>query len=143
MVRKWKWVKQDDGTNQRIIRSRLCVRGFKDREADTVDTYSGTTTRWSQRLVCSIAATHGWPLACVGIEKAFLQGCTYEELAKEGKARDVTFTLPKGVMPLLRKLPGLESFTPETDVLRCLKPGTGLKDAPAAFSRTLQSITRG
>ena len=46
-------------------------------------------------------------------------------------------------MPLLRQLPGYESFNPDTEVLRCLKPGTGLKDAPAAFSRKLASVTRG
>ena len=71
-----------DGKDVRTIRARLTVRGFKDRDASTLDTYSGTAQRCSQRLVVSKAARRGWDLATAGVEKAFLQGVNYEVLAK-------------------------------------------------------------
>ena len=42
-VRKWKVTKDEKGVETRVIRSRLCVRGFKDRQADHIDTYSAVS----------------------------------------------------------------------------------------------------
>ena len=134
---------QPDGSTIRYIRARLTVRGFKDRDADKVSTYAGTSTRYSQRLVASIAAIMGWDLATADISKAFLQGVSYDELAQitgEPK-RDVCFDLPKMSLPALRSLPGYQDFDPSRETLRCLKPGTGLKDAPQAFSLKLSKVT--
>ena len=130
---------------KRTIRARLTVRGFKDRDAATLSTYAGTSTRWSQRLVVSTAAVRSWPIVSVDVEKAFLQGMTYEELSRvTGEpTRDVSFTLPAGSVPALRQLPGYSNFDPLKEVLHCDKPGTGLKDAPQAFSLKLKSVTRG
>ena len=68
---------------------------------------------------------------------------TYEELAKlTGEpAREVNFYLPAYNIPQLRRLPGFESFDPVTEVLHCDKPGTGLVDAPRAFSMKLRHVT--
>ena len=44
---------------------------------------------------------------------------------------------------MLKTLPGFEDFDPTREVLRCLKPGTGLKDAPQAFSMKLKRVTIG
>ena len=50
-VLKWKVV-----NGERIVQARLVVRGFKDQQAAQLSTFAGTTTRWGQRLVKSVAA---------------------------------------------------------------------------------------
>ena len=142
-VLKWKYV-EVNGKSVRTIRARLTVRGFKDRQAADLDTYSGTAQRYAQRLVVSEAVRRGWDLATADIEKAFLQGVTYDELAEltgEPK-REVNFMLPMSCVPLLRKLPGFENFDASSEVCHCDKPGTGLVDAPRAFSLKLGMVTR-
>ena len=121
---------------QRTIRARLAVRGFKDSECGDIDRYAGTSTRCSQKLIVSEAVRNGWPICSADISKAFLQGVTYEQLvAMTGEPmREVNFYLPANNIPLLRQLPGFENFNPQTEVLHCDKPGTGLVDAPRAFS---------
>ena len=80
-VDKWKWTQAADGTMVRIIRSRLTVRGFKDRHKDEVKTFTGTSTRWGQRMVNILAAQHMWKLCRADISSAFLQGMTFEEVS--------------------------------------------------------------
>ena len=131
-------------TAKRTIRARLTVRGFKDADKWDIDRYAGTSTRGSQKLIVSEAVLRGWVLCAADISKAFLQGVTYEELAKlTGEpAREVNFYLPAYNMSQLRQIPGFETFDPRTEVLHCDKPGTGLVDAPRAFSLKLQMVTR-
>jgi hypothetical protein len=57
-VLKWKWVKDETGKNNRIIRCRLALRGFKDQDADWLETCAGTAGRTSQRILTSEAANH-------------------------------------------------------------------------------------
>ena len=130
---------------RRVIRSRLTVRGFKDRDAHNLDSYAGTSQRYSQRLVCSEAAHRGWPICTTDISKAFLQGVTYEELAElTGEPiREVNFYLPAHCNDILRQVPGFEDFDEGTEILHCDKPGTGLVDAPRAFSLKLSQVTKG
>ena len=111
-VVKWKFVIDADGIRTRTIRCRLTVRGFKDIEAQGMEAFSGTCSRWGQRLITAQAALHHWPLVTADVEKAFLQGVSYEELAKETGApiREVNFELPKNSVLLLRQLPGLCRF---------------------------------
>ena len=92
----------------------------------------------------SEAVRRGWDVGTTDISKAFLQGVTYEELAQltGEKKREVNFYLPTWSIPLLRQVPGFENFDPKTEALRCDKPGTGLVDAPRAFSMKLSQITR-
>ena len=61
-VGKWKMIKAKDDPNKkvRIIRMRLTLRGFKDRDADSLQTYSGTAGQLSQRLMVSEACCRGW-----------------------------------------------------------------------------------
>ena len=131
-------------TAKKTIRARLTVRGFKDADKWDIDRYAGTSTRGSQKLIVSEAVLRGWVLCAADISKAFLQGVTYEELAKlTGEpAREVNFYLPAYNMSQLRQIPGFETFDPRTEVLHCDKPGTGLVDAPRAFSLKLQMVTR-
>ena len=82
--------------SKRVIRCRLTVRGFKDRDAQNLDSYAGTSQRYRQRLVCSEAAHRGRPTCTTDISKAFLQGVTYEELSSlTGEPiREVNFYIP-------------------------------------------------
>ena len=143
-VAKWKWIK---GANEwtRIIRMRLVLRGFMDTEAFSLDTFSGTAKRVSQRILASEVACHpDWISASLDIDKAFLKGFTYRELAEATgeKERTVCFRLPPGSATFLRKFPGFEDFDETTHCLQCVKPGTGTKDAPRAFSLKLRQTTQ-
>ena len=102
----------------------------------------GTAKRSSQRLLASEAAAHPeWILASLDIDKAFLKGLTYKELAEATgePERMVYFTLPPGSAAILRQFPGYEDFDEAIHCLRCVKPGTGTKDAPRAFSLKLRN----
>ena len=117
---------------KRFIRARLCIRGFKDTGSDQDVNASPTATRFSQRLLVSETAARRWSLASTDIPKAFLQGISYAELAKETgrEERQVSFELSGQPIFCLRQLPGFSDFNPASEVLRCTKPGTGCKDAP-------------
>ena len=90
-----------------------------------------------QRLVNSVAAQYQWPLFTADVSQAFLRGLTFEEAAqtKDEVQRDVQFTVPPGSIPVLQKLPGFENFNPATEVLRMLRCGFGLKDAPRLWNK--------
>jgi hypothetical protein len=83
----------------RIVRARLTVRGFKDQERKDVDRYAGTSARSSQKLLVSEAVLRGWDLCTADISKAFLQGVTDEELAKDGMIQFPTVI--GGVVPVV------------------------------------------
>ena len=100
-VLKWKWEALPSGEKRRIIRARLTVRGFKDRDKGTLGTYAGTAQRYSQRVIVSEAVANGWDIYTSDVNKAFLQGVTYEELAQlTGEpVREVNFYLPNESVP--------------------------------------------
>ena len=154
-VAKWKWIQSsgdkrakhapdlyeglplvDQGQHwQKIIRMRLVLRGFMDIEAFSLDTFSGTAKRSSQRMLASEASCHDdYIIASLDIDKAFLKGFTYAELAQATgeKERKVCFRLPPGSAEILRTLPGFEDYDEARHCLQCVKPGTGTKDAPRA-----------
>ena len=101
-VAKWKWIRlpddkhADNATVQsegltlaerqqrwlKIIRMRLVLRGFMDIEAFSLDTFSGTAKRSSQRMLASEAACHeDFIIASLDIDQAFWKGFTHAELA--------------------------------------------------------------
>ena len=159
-VAKWKFVKassvdkgyaidatttkREDG-KVRVIRMRMTLRGSKDWDALMLETYSGTAKRLSQKLVASEAATRGWAMAAIDIRKAFLKGVSYDELAKETgePRRDVNFELTEEAAAVLRTIPGYENFDHRYEVLSCVRPGTGCKDAPRCWSIQLAKVTKG
>ena len=59
-------------------------------------------------------------------------------------SREVSFTVPPGSIPILQKVPGFEDFDGKFEVLKMLRLGFGLKDAPRAWNmmlvRTLAEI---
>ena len=89
-----------------------------------------------------VTMTGSWPP--LDIDKAFLKGFTYKELAAATgeHERMVCFKLPPGSATLLRKFPGFENYDEAIHCLQCIKPGTGTKDAPRAFSLKLRKTTK-
>ena len=140
-VYKWKWEGEGD-ERKRTIRARLTCRGFKDKEAPLLETYAGTAQRASQRILCSISAIKKWPLVACDITKAFLQGLTYEEMsACTGEpVREVNLEISADAAEIIRQVPGFESFNELQEVLHNDKPGTGLVDAPRAFSLKVAQV---
>ena len=131
-----------------VIRMRLALRGFEDWYSQLYESYSGTASRLSQRLVASETACRaheGWVLSSFDVEKAFLQGMTYEELHRTTgePPRRVHFSLPKGASNILQQLPGYEHFDERYHCLRALIPATGTGDAPRAFNLKLSSVLHG
>jgi len=141
-VLKWKWVKVN-GQKVRVIRARLTVRGFKDVQGQDLSAFAGTASRSAQRLLTSEAVLRGWDIISADVPKAFLQGISYEDLAAQTgePLREVSFTVPPATAAELRKIPGYETFDERKEVLKCTKPGTGLRDAPKCFSLKLRQVT--
>ena len=133
-VLKWKEV-----GGKRVIHARLVVRGFKDHQATQLNTFAGTTSRWGQRVVNSVAAQSGWEIFTADVSQAFLRGLTFEQTAemKDEVRREEQFTIPPGSADMLKKLPGFENFNAMLEVLRLLRCGFGLKDAPRLWSKLL------
>ena len=57
---------------------------------------------------------------------------------KDEVRRDVQFTVPPGSAAILKMLPRYESFEPLHEVLRMLRCGFGLKDAPRLWHKVLR-----
>ncbi|CAL1165400.1 unnamed protein product [Cladocopium goreaui] len=110
-------------------------------ERQSTDTYAGTSTRWGQRLLITIAVQRKWALWSADISEAFLPGLTFRELHEEGgELREVQITLPPGGEHLLRTIQGYSDFDPDAEVLVMLKPGFGLKDAPRLWLKALKRV---
>ncbi|CAJ1446370.1 unnamed protein product [Effrenium voratum] len=132
-VLKWKAVENAD----KKIKARLVAQGFLDTQLTS--NYAGTSTKWSQRILITVAVNRGWTLHSADVSEAFLRGLTFEELAEAGEdRREVALELPPGGETLLRMQPGYEDFNPEVEVLRLLRPGFGLKDAPRLWLLALR-----
>ena len=143
-VAKWKMVKDAQGKENRVVRMRLALRGFKDMR-EGLENFAATGSRQSQRLLSSEVACHpGWKLVAVDVAKAFLQGMTYQEMSElTGEdEHEVHFDLPAREAEYLKQVPGFEGFDPRKETLKCLKPGTGCRDAPRAFALKLAQFTR-
>ena len=55
---------------------------------------------------------------------------------------EVNLYLPRNCVSILKQVPGFEDVSEHTEVLHCDKPGTGLVDAPRAFSLKLSQVTK-
>jgi hypothetical protein len=138
---KWviKWKSVD---HNKIVKARLTLRGFKDMQGQSVETFAGTTSRWGQRLICSVAALNKWPMFSADVSAAFLKGITFEELAKEtGVVRDVSMELPNDAIGIFRKFKGFETFD-QRHVLKMIRPVWGLNDAPRLWALKADRIMR-
>ena len=119
------------------------MRGFEDLGVDS-DNYSGTATRWGQRLIASVAVQKGWKLFMADVSTAFLQSMSFSEMSKltGQQEREVSFTPPSGSEIYFRELPGMQKYNPTRHVLRMLKAVYGLKDAPKCWKLQLERALR-
>ena len=133
----WKLV-----NNKKIIKCRLTMRGFRDRQID-METFAGTASRSGQRIVNSVVVQENdFVLFSFDVSQAFAKGMTFEELARltGTQLREVEFDLSPADIYLLRRLPGYADFDPARETLKMLKPIYGLRDAPRAWRKKLHSV---
>jgi len=140
---KWvlKWKETGLGKDKtRKIKARLVAQGFLDQQMTA--TFAGTSTRWSQRLLLSIAVQMQWSLWSADISEAFLRGLSFEQLhLEEGEElRKVELALPTGSEHLIRTIEGYHDFDPTSEILILLKPGFGLRDAPRLWLLALKGV---
>ena len=125
------------------IKSRLCIRGFKDLQQDGLATFSPTASRMGQRFINWIAAQRSdFILFSCDVGGAFLKGLTFKEVAElTGEPlRTVQLDLPANAVPVLRMIPGFEKFNPQLHTLEMERPGFGLKDAPRLWNLRLTQV---
>ena len=68
---------------ENVVIMRLVLRGIMDLYAFSLETFAGAARRTSQRILASEAACNDhFILASLDIDKAFLNGFTYKELAE-------------------------------------------------------------
>ena len=136
-VLRWK----PDSTNPRgkTVKARLVVRGFKDTQGGSLDTFASTATRWAQRIILSVAVQNDWHIRCLDVAQAFLQGIDFKTLAaRTGEPlRRVCFTPPSDSWQILSKLG--YNCNPAAHVFELLKGVFGLKDAPRMWRLRLHN----
>eukprot|EP00971_Amphidinium_carterae_P150678 2987292-Amphidinium_carterae.1 len=141
-VRKWK--RKQDGS--KVLKCRLCARGFMDAQLPYLNTYASTASRLTQRLIVSLAVVYNFDLRTMDISTAFLQGFSYEfmdQILKELKvprnqiAREVFISVPGNVWFHLKKL-GFQGDDSGQWVLRLKKAMYGLADAPQMWQYALR-----
>ena len=73
-----------------------------------------------------------WSSFTADVSQAILWGLTSEQAAqmKDEVLRDVQFTVTPDSLHYLKQMPGFEDINPLTEVLRMLRCGLGLEDAP-------------
>ena len=64
------------------MRSRSCIRGFKDGQVELLDTFAGTAPRCGQRAVNIISASKRWSHGLSMSSQAVLKGFTFEEVSR-------------------------------------------------------------
>lgn len=109
----------------------------------SLETYSGTSSVTSQRVLVSEACCHEWKFATLDGKKAFLNGVTYKELSElTGEPhREGNFEITEEVSDILRKFPEFELFDLKLPVLTKITPGADPKNAPRRFAIKLKRAT--
>ena len=127
---------------KRAIKARITMRGFKDSQQD-METFVGTATRMSQRVVTSITALHkDWFQWSFDVPQAFAKGMTFQEMSKltGDPIRSVQVLLRPDDVEVIRAIPGYEDFDPARECLDMVKAVYGLKDAPRAWRFELHLV---
>ena len=147
-VRRWKF-KGQGSEKRRIIKSRLCVRGFLDPQKQGLSKHSSTASRISQRLAISLTVNLDFELESWDISAAFLQGFTFNVLASvaaelgvdiRNLEREAYIECPGNVWFHLKqmKFPGVPSHNLHEWCFKLLKPMYGLCDAPLLWQLCLR-----
>ena len=119
---------------KRIVKDRLCLKGFAEQNQKSLATSSPTATRLGHRMVMQHCASHQWPLWSLDVSTAFLQGFTFAQLEELGMPRQpCAFVPPPGTFELLAELDSewsVAAANPERYVFELFKGAYGLKDGP-------------
>ena len=132
-----------------VIKCRLCLKGFAERNQASLHTAAPTASRQAHRQVCFLSATNGWPIYSLDIGTAFLQGYTFAEINESG-----TMTRqPCGFVPpdaqLFELLAELDpawkeaAASPDEWGVELLKGVYGLKDAPLLWFMRIDAFLKG
>ena len=62
------------------MKSRSTIRGFEDQDEEFLNTYAGSTQRYAQRILHTVAAQIKLNMCVANISKVFLKGVTHREL---------------------------------------------------------------
>ena len=152
-VRRWKQI-NEDGRVRWIVKSRLCGRGYLDKQKFEIHRHSSTASRVSQRLAVSLCVTERLVMESWDISNAFLQGMSFDELRRRAKelrielhtVRNVFLKPPANVW---RHLNGAKNskfninlFEVHLYLLILVKPMYGLIDAPLLWGIGLSTYVR-
>eukprot|EP00971_Amphidinium_carterae_P181024 3590931-Amphidinium_carterae.1 len=127
-VRRWKF----DAKGDRNVKSRFCLRGFRDKQKDSMNTAAFTASRMTQKIVTSMSVLVDHAMISLDISTAFLQGHAFEQDTQ----RMVCVRVPNAMVDLLRTFPRFKNLT-HGAILRLRKPAYGLVDAPRAWYKAL------
>ena len=153
-VRRWKATKLPDGSTRWDVKSRLCGRGFLDKQKFDIDKHSSTATRVSQRMALSFAVQSSFDVESWDISNAFLQGMTFEELGAKARSlgfeakvhRRIYAKAPANVWRHFREMQVVMLTAPPGQehkfVLEFVKPAYGLVDAPLLWQLSLLDFLR-
>ena len=120
----------------KIIKRRLVLKGFAERNQESMETASPTATRIGHRWVMMKSAEWGTPIVSYDVSTAFLQGDSFENLNASGHSRQAcAFIPPPGVFETLHEVDPLGGWgeaakRPSEWVFELDKGAYGLKDAP-------------
>ena len=145
-VRKWKRKDSD-----RLVKSRLCCRGFLDKQKSELFKYASTASRLSQKMLVSNAVLHGWSIESWDVSTAFLRGLSFQEIERIAQElrvpsplcqRTVYVQVPGNVWKHLRDLNAISQsqYALACSGKLCLqlkKAMYGLCDAPALWQLAL------
>ena len=105
-------------------KARWVLRGFQDKQKDTLQTDSPTSTRPGFRLTCQQASSSKWSVAHIDLKTAFLQGQEYDA------ERNV-----------IAQLPPEAGYAPHIGA-RLKKAAYGMADAPRQWWNRLDASLR-
>jgi hypothetical protein len=139
------WVPRWKDRKKRLIKSRMCGRGYLDKQKHYIDRHSSTASRLSHRLAISQGILHNLKFETIDVTTAFLQGLKFSEIASraaelghETKAtRNVYFIPPMNVWRHLRENKESQIKVSDDDalffLLELLKAICGVVDGPLLF----------
>ena len=156
-VRKWKHNPQAKPPEPEwVVKSRMCGRGFLDKQRHEVQRHSSTATRTSQKMNHSLymidfGSDEELTMESWDIGNAFLQGLDFRTLRQKAKElgiemksiRKVYLTPPRNVWRHFLELKSEGSYIIVDDwdvflaLLLCLKPMYGFVDAPILWQLAL------
>ena len=143
------WVRRFKSRNPLVVKSRMCGRGFMDRQKTSIDKHSSTASRVSHRLAVSQSVVHDLEMETADISTAFLQGMKFQDLMRKAqrlgyeprKTRRVWLCPPANVWRHLRNNAKCSINVSDADILffclLLLKAIYGLVDGPLLFQLAL------